>query len=86
MKLLIQQPNRSLNKAYLKEKVSRNDIETFKANLKILLSKIDKAESEEHHKYPVSDFLKDAWYKENFEINTKGRTDFVIHNCIRLIG
>jgi len=80
MELLLQQPNKSLNKAYLKEKVSRNDIETFKTNLKTLLSKIDNTESEEHHKYPVSEFLKDTWYKDRYEINTKGRTDFVIHN------
>jgi len=80
MKLEIQQPNKSLNKAYLREKVSRNDIETFKTNLKTLLSKIDSAESEEHHKYPVADFLKDTWYKDTYEINTKGRADFVIHN------
>ena len=69
-----------MNKAYLKEKVNRSDIESFKENLKVLLSKIDIHESEEHHKYPVSEFLKDTWYKERFEINTKGRTDFVIHN------
>ena len=80
MKLQLLQPNKSLNKAYLKEKVSRNDIETFKTNLITLLSKIDHSESEEHHKYPVADFLKDTWYKDRYEINTKGRTDFVIHN------
>ena len=80
MKLLLQKPNKALNKAYLKEKVSRNNIETFKANLITLLSKIDADESEEHHKYPVADFLKDTWYKDLYEINTKGRTDFVVHN------
>ncbi len=80
MKLAIQQPNKSLNKAYLKEKVGRNEIETFKTNFKTLLSKIDEKESEEHHKYPVADFLKDTWYKDRYEINTQGRTDFVIHN------
>ncbi|MFI5196622.1 MAG: Eco57I restriction-modification methylase domain-containing protein, partial [Chitinophagales bacterium] len=80
MKLQLLPPNKSLNKAYLKEKVSRNDIETFKTNLITLLSKIDNEESEEHHKYPVADFLKDIWYKDRYEINTKGRTDFVIHN------
>ncbi|MDR3678716.1 MAG: TaqI-like C-terminal specificity domain-containing protein [Flavipsychrobacter sp.] len=80
MKLEIQQPNKSLNKAYLKEKVGRNEIEVFKTNLKTLLSKINETESEEHHKYPVSDFLKDTWYKDRYEINTKSHTDFVIHN------
>jgi adenine-specific DNA-methyltransferase len=78
--LQILTPNKALNKAYLKEKVSRYDIETFKTNFKTLLSKIKEGESEEHHKYPVVEFLKDTWYKDNNYINTKGRTDFVIHN------
>ena len=40
MKLLLQNPNKSLNKAYLKEKVSRDVIENFKANLSVLLDGI----------------------------------------------
>lgn len=80
MNLQLQPPHKALNKAYLKEKVNRSDIEAFKANLKTLLSKIDEKESEEHHKYPVKTFLQDTWYKELFEINTKDRADFVIHN------
>jgi adenine-specific DNA-methyltransferase len=79
MKLALNTPKQSLNKAYLKEKVSRVDIEIFKKNLIILLGKINEQESEEHHKYPVADFLKDTWYKDQYEINTKGRSDFVIH-------
>ena len=79
MKLTFNTPKQSLNKAYLKEKVSRVDIEIFKKNLIILLGKINEKESEEHHKYPVADFLKDTWYKDQYEINTKGRSDFVIH-------
>ena len=80
MQLQLQPPIKSLNKAYLKEKVSRNDIDSFKVNLNSLLSKIDNDETEEHHKFSVVEFLKQTWYKELFEINTKGRTDCVIHN------
>jgi len=39
MKLQIQPPKQSLNKAYLKEKISRSDIELFKKNLAVLLDK-----------------------------------------------
>ena len=60
MKLLIQSPKQSLNKAYLKEKISRSDIELFKKNLSVLLDKIKPDESEEHHKNLISDFLKDT--------------------------
>ena len=79
MKLQIQTPKQSLNKAYLKEKISRFDVELFKKNLAVLLQKINEHESEEHHKNLISDFLKDTWYKEQHEINTKGREDLVIH-------
>lgn len=79
MKLELIKPLRALNKAYLKEKVSRNQIELFKKNLQQLLARINEKESEEHLKNVISDFLKDTWYKEHFEINTKDRSDLVIH-------
>ncbi|MBK9283048.1 MAG: Eco57I restriction-modification methylase domain-containing protein [Sphingobacteriaceae bacterium] len=79
MKLNIYNPKQALNKAYLKEKVSRDNIELFKKNLSTLIGKIDEQESEEHLKNVISDFLKDTWYKETNEINTKDRKDLVIH-------
>jgi len=47
--------------------------------LQTLLGKINDKESEEHHKNFVRDFLKDTFYKSDYEINTKGRQDLVIH-------
>ena len=79
MKLEITKPNKALNKAYLKEKVSRIHIELFKKNLLHLISRINEKESEEHLKNVIADFLKDTWYKNEFEINTKDRNDLVIH-------
>jgi Alw26I/Eco31I/Esp3I family type II restriction m6 adenine DNA methyltransferase len=79
MKLELIKPIKALNKAYLKEKVSRNHIELFKKNLQHLLGRINEHESEEHLKNVIADFLKDTWYKEQFEINTKDRNDLVIH-------
>jgi adenine-specific DNA-methyltransferase len=79
MKLIVQNPKKSLNKAYLKEKVSRSNIELFKNNLSALIGKINEDESEEHLKNLISDFLKDTWYKGLYEINTKDRNDLVIH-------
>ena len=79
MKLDLVKPIKALNKAYLKEKVSRNHIELFKKNLQQLLSRINEQESEEHLKNVIADFLKDTWYKDQFEINTKDRNDLVIH-------
>ena len=79
MKLELIKPIKALNKAYLKEKVSRNHIELFKKNLQQLLKRINEQESEEHLKNVIADFLKDTWYKDQFEINTKDRNDLVIH-------
>jgi len=72
-------PRKSLNKAYLKVKPSRSEIELFKANLIKLLDGLDESESEEHVKNDLSDFLKNTFYQK-FYINTKGRNDLVIHN------
>lgn len=51
-------PRKALNKAFLKEKVSRSNIELFKQNLITLLDNIDEKESEENVKNQLQDFLK----------------------------
>jgi len=73
-------PRKSLNKAFLKLKPNRSQIEQFKGNLIQLLDRINESESEEFHKNLVIDFLKKTYYEPNHYINTKGRTDLVIHN------
>jgi hypothetical protein len=45
-----------------------------------MIDKINENESEEHLKNIISDFLKETWYKENYEINTKERNDLVIYS------
>ncbi|MCF8378614.1 MAG: Eco57I restriction-modification methylase domain-containing protein [Bacteroidales bacterium] len=71
---------KSLNKAFLKVKPSRSQIELFKTNLQNLYNQISEKESEEHHKNIVAEFLKNTYYQPDHYINTKGRTDLVIHN------
>jgi len=73
-------PKKALNKAFLKVKPTRTEIEGFKTNLITLLDRTNDTESEEFHKNLVSDFLKETYYKQNHFINTKGRNDLVIHN------
>ncbi len=73
-------PKKALNKAFLKVKPNRTEIEGFKMNLVQLLDRINDTESEEFHKNLVSDFLKKTYYEPNHFINTKGRNDLVIHN------
>ncbi|MFN6340761.1 MAG: Eco57I restriction-modification methylase domain-containing protein [Bacteroidota bacterium] len=80
MELKELKPRKALNKAFLKVKPNRTEIEGFKANLITLLDRTNDTESEEFHKNLVSDFLKKTYYDPNHFINTKGRNDLVIHN------
>ena len=80
MILKLLKPRKALNKAFLKVKPNRTEIEGFKTNLITLLDRKNDTESEEFHKNLVSDFLKDTYYKQNHFINTNGRNDLVIHN------
>ncbi len=85
MKILKQTPKQSLNKAFLKQRPLRSEIDLFKTNLLSLLDKINiidqrpKDESEEHLKNDIRDFLRDTFYKETNAINTKDKKDLVIH-------
>jgi len=80
MKLTIIPPAKSLNKAFQKQRITRQQMDHFKANLLKLFNSINVEESEEHLKNIVADFLKDTYYKDLHYINTKERTDLVIHN------
>jgi len=80
MELKILKPRLSLNKAFLKVKPNRPEIEKFKRNLISLIATIDEFESEEFHKNEVSKFLQNTYYSGNHYINTKDRKDLVIHN------
>src|SRR5690625_4894691 len=73
-------PKKALNKAFLKVKPNRIEIEHFKTNLIQLLERTNDIESEEFHKNLVIDFLKKTYYSPDHYINTKGRNDLVIHN------
>ena len=80
MKLLPHTPANALNKAYLRQSLRRDQIDLFKSGLANMFERIRTDESEEHLKNIVADFLKDTWYKQTNEINTKDRKDLVIHN------
>ena len=79
MKIVKINPKKSLNKSFLKQRPLRIEIELFKSNLIRLLDKVDEIEREENQKNHVRDFLRDTFYKETNEINTKDTKDLVIH-------
>ncbi|WP_241739221.1 DUF7149 domain-containing protein [Pontibacter beigongshangensis] len=74
----ILRPRQALNKAYLRLKTARSEMETFKSALRTLLGSINLSESEEHVKNHLRDFLKSSFYSR-YGVNTKGKTDLVIH-------
>lgn len=79
MEIKILKPRKAISKAFLKVKPSREKIEDFKKNLIKLLDKVDEIEREENQKTHLRDFLRDTYYKDNHEINTKDTKDLVIH-------
>jgi adenine-specific DNA-methyltransferase len=80
MNIQITNPRKALNKAFLKKKPVRKEIEAFKHYLTQLLDHTNDTESEEFHKNLVIDFLKKTYYDEaDLFVNTKGRNDLVIH-------
>lgn len=70
---------KTLNKAYQKVKPTRPEIEAFKAKLIRLLDRIDHEESEENVINHLQDFLNDTYYNGKHLLNTKVRTDLVLH-------
>lgn len=66
MHLKLITPKQAINKAYLREKVNRADIELFKTNFTGFLEKINDKGDEEHLKSLIADFLKIIWYKDAF--------------------
>jgi len=79
MKLETIKYGKALNPAYFKQSLKQENINLFKTNFKRLFERINETESEEHNKNIVSDFLKNTFYKNDYEINTAGRKDLVIH-------
>ena len=74
MKITTYSPKIAINKAYLKERITREHIDTFKANFIHLFNrlKVAEKESEEFYKNIISDFLKHTFYTPQYEINTRG--------------
>ena len=74
------EPKQALNKTYLKIKPDPESIKEFKGGLARLLELCDDKKDEEFNKNLLSDFLKKTYYSDRYFINTKDRSDLVIHN------
>ena len=74
------EPKQALKKEYLKIKPDRESLAAFKVELINLLDSINEDESEEFNKDPIKTFFKKTCYGDRYFINTKDRSDLVIHN------
>jgi len=71
---------KALNKAFLKVKPNRTEIECYKTDHIQFLDRNNDTESEDFHKNIVIGFLKKTYYDSNNGITTKRRNDLVIYN------
>lgn len=69
----------SLNKAFRRQRPTREEIELLRSELVKMLGEVNLKESEEYHKGLLTEFLKKTAYDPDYFINTKYRTDLVIH-------
>ena len=79
MKLDIKSPRELFGEVLRNYKPIDRHFAIFKSNLETFLSEVDEQESEEHHKYPVRDFLLKSFYKDGYQILPKGKQDFAVH-------
>jgi adenine-specific DNA-methyltransferase len=78
MRLHLRKPLQSLNKAYARQSVPQEQIDTFRSALTRLFSRVDEKESEEYQKNIVAGFLSETFYGNTFDVNTNEWIDLVI--------
>lgn len=81
LKPRILKPHQSVLKAYLREPVAEAELTAFRDAMRILLQRIDPAESEEFNKNLVVDLFNQSLYRGNkYMVNTRGRADLAIYS------
>ena len=78
MKLLKIKPSKSLNKAYYKQSLTREQIELFKKELQNTFRHIDEKQDEEYHKNVIADLFKNVYCKDKYLVNVNKKEDLVI--------
>ena len=68
----------TLNKAFQKQSLKRNNIELLKSELTKLFNYIDENQDEDYHKILIADFLKAVYYRDKYIINVNKKQDLVV--------
>jgi hypothetical protein len=80
MRLQLLTPAKSLNPAYFKQSIKREEIDLFKAELQKAFKQIDERQGEEYHKNIISHLLKEVYLKDKYLVNVNNREDLTIRN------
>mgnify|MGYP001584055026 CR=1 FL=1 len=79
MKDKYKSPFQSINPAYRRIPVVKQDIDNFSDHLSSFLKAINETESEEYNKNVFAKFLYNSFYNGKNNVNTKGRIDLAIY-------
>lgn len=79
MKDKYRSPFQSINPAYRRIPVVKQDIDIFAEHLSSFLKAMNETESEEYNKNVFTKFLYDSFYNSKNNVNTKGRIDLAIY-------
>ena len=80
MKLQILSPAKSLNAAYYKQSIKREEIDLFKIELQKAFNQIDETQGEEYHKNIISNLFNAVYCKDKYLVNVNKREDLIIRN------
>lgn len=78
MRLQLRKPAQSLNKAYARQAVTREQMDKFRRVLAGLFSRVNEKESEDYQRTIVADFLRDVFDAEAFDLSAQEGVDISI--------
>ena len=70
---------KSLNKTYRQVSIDKQSFDSFRKQLEIFYRQISTIDTEEKIKGDLMDFLKQAFYGQNYKVSPNGRIDCAIH-------
>lgn len=79
LQLKLLSPTETIPALYLAKGITEEDFAHFVQVLAGFRQGINEQESEEHQKNNIATFLEDLYYKPDFQLNTRYRTDLAIH-------
>lgn len=81
MRLQVRKPAQALNKAYARQSIIHEQIETFRQALTRLFDRVQEEEPEMHQKQIITDFLNETFFtSDGFSVSAEEQADLVIRS------